>query len=233
MAGQKRTRAMQGGKPSKRAKTSDGTLVTTQRGGTQTHVMITPKVPKAIATVKNNSAVVKIANTEVWAGSWPVQTGTFGATGTYLNPISFLAWGANIAINFSKYRFTKLRFRYVPIVGTTQTGYFAMAFVSDPEDATSVDTFTVENSLARMANSRRYVQVPAWEEAVLDIKPGDFSSPWYLIEASSITDQATARQTVAGGLIQAAQSTGTAATGIIYIDYEMELMDPVNAAVNR
>lgn len=216
------------------SRSGNGTLMTTVGGAMSARTSSALIVPRAITSTSNNGAVVRIANTEVWSASWPVpEDGTFGVTGVYINPILRLGWAGSIATNFSKYRFTKLRFHYRPIVGTTASGYYAMAFATDPEDATSVDTLTSGNVLPRLANSRRYVQVPVWQEAVLDIQSTDFSQSWYLIEASTVSDQATARQCTAGAFFQAALAADDLATGILYVEYVMELMDPVNALVNR
>jgi hypothetical protein len=211
-----------------------GTLMTTVGGATNVKANSAIVVPRAITTTCNNGAVVRIANTEVWSALWPVDTGdTFGVTGVYINPVQRLTWAGSIAINFSKYRFTKLRFHYRPIVGTTAGGFFAMAFATDPEDATAVDTLTSANTLSRLVNSRRYVQVPVWQEAVMDVQPSDFSQSWYLVEASTVSDQATARQCTAGAFFQSALAANDLATGILYVEYVLELMDPVNALVNR
>nr|UJQ92698.1 MAG: hypothetical protein [Narnaviridae sp.] len=210
-----------------------GTLVSSQSGGTSTMTTRQPVVPRSFQTKMYNSECVRVVNTEVLNSGWPVSTGTFGVTGRYLQPAGNLAWASSIGINFSQYRFRKLRFHYKPIVGTNSVGYFAMAFVSDPEDVTSIDTFTVGNSLSRMANCRRYVQVPVWQEATLEVKPSDFSSDWYIFETVSISDQSTARQCAAGGLFLAAQATDAAATGIIYVEYELEFKDPVSSFANR
>lgn len=228
MANSKQKRAQQVSR-----KKGKGVLVERVTGGTSTAMTRTPVVPRSYMTKMNNSEIVRISNTEVLLGNWPVSTGTFGVTAKYLTPFGNLAWANTIGQNFSAYRFKKLCFHYKPIVGTTAAGYFAMSFVSDPEDATSVDTFTVSNALSRMANSRRFVQVPVWQECTMEIKPGDFTQDWYVYEASSVGDQATARQCAAGGFFLAAQSTDTAATGIIYVSYELEYKDPVSSFANR
>lgn len=226
MANSRQKRAQQMGR-----KKSKGTL--SANAGTMTSTATQAKVPRAVTTYKDNTLSVVLRNTEVLSTVWPITTGTFGALGKYINPVSLFGWGANIAVNFSQFRFRKLQFRYVPIVGTTQTGYFAMAFVSDPEDVTEFGNLTVDNALSRIANSKRYVQVPAWESATLVVRPEDFELPYYFIEGDNITDAGTARLATAGGLYQVAQSTSTAATGIVYVDYEMELRNPVNKNLNK
>lgn len=210
-----------------------GTLVASQSGGTSTQTTKQVVAPRSFSTRMSNSECVRVANTEVLLGSWPIIAGTFGVTGRYLQPANNLAWAASIGANFSQFRFKKLKIHYKPIVGTNASGYFAMAFVSDPEDATSIDTFTTGNTLSRMANCRRYVQVPVWQEATLEIKPSDYTQDWYIYEPSGITDQSTARQCAAGGLFLAAQAADTLATGIIYVEYELEFRDPVSSFANR
>jgi hypothetical protein len=209
-------------------------LLTTAGNSASVRTQSNAVVPRAITTTSNNGSLVRIANTEVWNSTWPIGEGdTFGVTGAYINPVAKLAWAGSIAINFSKYRFTKLTFHYRPTVGTTTAGYYAMAFATDPEDATGVENLTASNTLPRLANSRRYVQVPVWQEAALDIKPADFSQGWYLVEANTISDQSTARQCTAGAFFQAALVSDGAPTGVLYVEYVLELMDPVNSLVNR
>lgn len=212
-----------------------GTLVSTVGGSTSVRTQSNAIVPRAITTTSNNGSIVRISNTEVWSSSWPIATGeTWGAIGSYINPVLRLAWAGSIAINFSKYRFTKLKFHYRPVVGTTTAGYYAMAFATDPEDATAADTLTVANILPRLSNSRRFVQVPVWQEATMEVKPTDYSQDWYIVEASSISDQSTARLCTAGAFFQTAQSPeGDVPTGILYAEYTLELMDPINSLVNR
>lgn len=229
MANSRQKRAQQGVKKKK----GKGALVERVSGGTSITMTQTPVVPRSYMTKMNNSEIVRVSNTEVLLGAWPVSTGTFGVSGRYMTLFGTLAWANVIGQNFSLFRFKKLCFHYKPIVGTTAAGYFALAFVSDPEDVTSIDTFTQGNALSRMANCRRFVQVPVWQECSLEIKPGDFTQDWYVYENSSITDQATARQCSAGGFFIAAQATDTAATGIVYVSYELELKDPVSAFANR
>nr|UJQ92759.1 MAG: hypothetical protein [Narnaviridae sp.] len=221
------------GKRKRGSEMAGGTLVASQSGGTSTLTTRQVVAPRSYSTKMSNSECVRVVNTEVLLGNWPIITGTFGVTGRYLQPANNLAWASSIGINFSQYRFKKLKIHYKPIVGTSSSGYFAMAFVSDPEDATSIDTFTTANTLSRLANCRRYVQVPVWQEATMEIKPSDYTQDWYIYEPSGIADQSTARQCAAGGLFLAAQSTDANATGIIYVEYELEFKDPVSSFANR
>jgi hypothetical protein len=221
------------GKRKRGSEKTQGTLVSKQSGGTSTLTTRQPVVPRSFSTQKNNSEIVRIVNTEVLTGYWPIISGTFGVQGRYNTVQGNLLWAAGIGINYSLYRFKKLRLHYKPFVGTNTSGYFAMSFVSDPEDVTSVDTFNGANTLARMANSRRYVQVPVWQEATLEIYPGDFSQDWYVYENIGISDQSTARQCAAGGLFLAATAPDTNPTGVLYVEYELEFKDPVSNLANR
>jgi len=88
-----------------------GTLVSTVGGSASVRAQSNAIVPRAITTSSNNGSIVRIANTEVWSSAWPIATGeTWGASGAYINPVLRLAWAGSIAVNFSKFRFTKLKF---------------------------------------------------------------------------------------------------------------------------
>jgi len=202
-------------------------------GGQTTTVSRNVITQKAYSTFKNNSECIRLVNTEVLGSYWPITgTNTFGVLSKY-NDLKGLQWANQIGGNFSLYRFKKLKFTYRPTVGTTASGYIAMAFVSDPEDVSSVDTFTEANTLTRLSSCRRYVQAPVWQEVTMEIRPGDFSQDWYLYEPATINDQATARQCAAGGIFIAAKAPDANSTGVVYVEYELELKDPVPALVNR
>jgi hypothetical protein len=125
----------------------------------------------------------------------------------------------------------RLRFRYIPKVGSSTNGSITMAWTSNLSAnlvAADVDTPT---ALEQKALS---VTTPVWEKPILDCTPMlrkalyPCNPNFTYGETGSVGETALAFQTC--GILLVALDGGTASTGYgrIMVDYEIELYDDIN-----
>nr|WGL40993.1 coat protein [Cymbidium chlorotic mosaic virus] len=168
-------------------------------------------------------------------------------------PFEVGQWLAGIAANFSKWRWLRLRFLYVPYCPTTLQGSLHMGFVYDDLDSNPT---TVE----AMSTLSGYTTSPLWNGAqcapalssvksvvptgsvcaVLDVTR--LSKPWYpFLTAAGYTD-VTETTTALGNMyspgklviltIDGSSSTAVGC-GRLYAQYEIELIEPIASSLNR
>jgi len=148
---------------------------------------------------------------------------------------SGLSWLSAIANQYSMYKFHSITVRYVPTTGTTQSGYVAMGFFPDAEEAAIgwVPT-TGTGTLGQLSQCRKFTQVPLYSEATIKLDSKDFVLDWYYVDPTT-TSSSESRLTVAGGvgIMVTTNSTLTnSSVGVLYIDYDVELKFPVTTNPN-
>jgi hypothetical protein len=195
-----------------------------------------PVVPRGYQVKFDARSCVLIENTELY------QTGS-GMTGDSTTPYTlaryqflaprFLSWAKNIAQNYSRYRFKSVKVMYKPIVGTASGGSFAMGFFSDPSDGAywqaSVGTLTA------LSQARKFVQVPYYQEASIELDTSDFINEWYYVanlDSTTNADQRLVDSGAIGWLITTNSTVTNSQIGNIYVEYQLELCDPVSNLTN-
>jgi len=146
-----------------------------------------------------------------------------------------ISWLTAIANQYSMYKFHSITVKYVPTTGTTQSGYVALGFFPDAEEAASgwvPNTGT--GTLGQLSQCRKFTQVPLYSEATIKLDSRDFVLDWYYTDPVS-TSSSESRLTVAGGvgIMVTTNSTLTnSSVGVLYMEYDVELKFPVTTNPN-
>lgn len=206
--------------------------------------------PKASMYMEDDKFI--ICRTELAGG---VNTSAAFAAGVInLVPHSF-PWLNGMAANFSKWKWRKLRFIYIPACPTNTPGQMALSFQYDVMDTTptTLGQMAMMNGFtngpywlggegAVMLKSSKHPIVPGAIVSVFDVKRQ--SKPWYeyitstdflALVAVPTVGPAGANAYSPGNVVSA--SAGGPATvvtgGNLYVQYEIELIEPTDSTLNH
>jgi hypothetical protein len=200
-----------------------------------------------IPAISQRGVVTRVCNTELLFSPFLGALGAFVFNKSSLIPANF-TWLNGIATNFSKHRWVRVWFIYVPVVPTTTAGRFAMAFSYDigDADATSVQEIQMtansvttpvwggfEGSCLLHDTARRPDQVPG--AVVVQVDTSRQDKLWY--KYINLTDYGTIglddRNQYGPGQLWMGSSGGVAgATGDVFVSYEIDLIEPIPGARN-
>lgn len=131
---------------------------------------------------------------------------------------TLFVWLANIAGNFEKYRFRRLRFLYETENATSQGGTIIYSFDYDPLDAAPASKQDV------MSNKVAVRSAP-WQEFAMDVPIADMQRDFYYTRSGAVPSGADQKLYDVGQFIVATQGA-SGASGEIYVEYEVELITP-------
>lgn len=200
--------------------------------------------PTAISrTITSKVRPFIVRNTEVFT----TATHSFASLEAYsVLPISTFAfgWGYSLALNFSKFRFTKFHVKYVPNCPSTTAGAIVMGCGYDMADvfATNTGGYAATFQTAGLGTVNK---IQLW-------KPSVISAVWQASEVAfpaerftenrvpgsgdwsngiTTTDQALNRNWFSDGYIVIGTDGPSAVSlGRIVVDYEIELFNPFSAS---
>lgn len=178
---------------------------------------------------------------------------TFTAIVLQCMPSVIEPWITGVAENWSKYRWRKLRFFWVPFAPTTTQGAVHMGLQYDNIDSTPTSVSQIAalqsysggpiwtgSECSQVLNNPKAIPPPGCVSVDLDVNR--LQNPWYpYIEQASFTAQAGISLATANLFSPArlifATSNGTAASpgtpvGNLMVNYEIELIEPCAAANN-
>jgi len=186
-------------------------MKTTAQGITVTHTTLLGAVP--VPTLTNTfEGHFSSANPALTIAGWDaVNSGMFG-------------WLPAIAAKFQRYKFKKLRLRYVPAGGTQASGRVMIAMQYDTYDTPPA---TTPQMMANMGAS----DGPVWQERSINLMAHGSNQPanGRLCRATTIPAGSTREAYDYGMLIVATDGMTIAqVTGQIYIDFEVELIMPTH-----
>jgi len=184
------------------------------------------------AIVVNNTEMVP-AVFSIWTGTIVIAAaGAASAHVVPLTPISF-DWLTGIASNYSKFNFLKLKFTYVPSCSTATAGRIAIGIAYDNADSVSTvaqcaslwggciapvygtgDPLSIEVDVSR--SNQPYFQYMG-RTAYLAIADAKLKNQYSLGLLVAITDSGTAAATV----------------GTLFVEYVVELTDPIPSVSNN
>jgi hypothetical protein len=191
-----------------------------------TPVMRMTRGPTDIVRLQNQEATalsIKGSSTTPYTGRTFIRL-TAGGTGANL-----YTWLPTVARQYSMYRFRSVKFRFIPSVGTTQSGIVAMGFFPDCEEASVFFNTSGTGTLGQLSQCRKYSQGPVYSDLEISLTPADFALDWYYIDPSPSTVSET-RLTTAGALAMYVVSNASlldSEVGTLYIEYDVELKFPV------
>lgn len=204
---------------------------------------------KSTPIVRSAGSATFVENVEVNAG-FSVST-TFAPSVIQCMPSTIGPWLSGVAANWSKYRWRKLRWIYVPTCPTTTLGSIHIGLQYDNVDATPT-------SVAQMSALQSYTTGPAWSgyqaaallskpnapcppgSLVVDVDVARFEKPWYsyISQTQFATQNAVAISLAnlfspARLIFATTDGTATAVScGRLYAQYMVELIEPEAAASN-
>lgn len=205
-------------------------------------IVTRPAVPKFSSV--GDSTIVR--NTEILFNVTLAAAGGFSTLNTPLQA-GQPAWLAQIGDLYSKFRWRRLRIIYSPKCPTTTSGSVVMAFTYDRNDGAPV-------SRTQLAQSYKAINFPPYAgydgasalntpfkpnpgAIYIDLDTTRMDKPWYptistaAFAALAIIDQ---NQFCPATLVLAADGGPVAATpaGDIFIQYEIEFIEPINPTMN-
>lgn len=159
-------------------------------------------------------------------GEVSILNSVIGTSPTYANGRSaytasptnsaLFPWLSSIASNYDYFRFNRLRFVYVPLCATSQTGRVMLAFDPDGTDSVPYDR-------SALSSYKCSVDSSAWGISKLDAELAT-NQPWYQTNDISAT---SSYSTSSQGQFLWATWGGVAATiGEVYVLYDVTLKDP-------
>jgi hypothetical protein len=139
-----------------------------------------------------------------------------------INPgLGFLfPWLHNVAVNFEKYRFRRLRFRYVPAVSTITSGTVALAV--DPDASDDLPT-----SIPAMLSFQNACAVNTWMGCDINTQSSALAEVRY-IRSGSVADTDVKLYDL-GNFLYGTTTTVTNSPGdlgYMFVDYEVDLINP-------
>ncbi len=140
----------------------------------------------------------------------------YAAQGYIVNPglAGSFPWLSGHAALYDKYRFKRLRFRWVPIVSATSSGNIVMAFDHDPYDG-------LPSSSANMCSLSYYATASIWQEFQLDI-PCD--NVWRFCRSGPVGGDVKTYDI--GALYVSSEGTSfVGVSGYVQVDYEIEFIN--------
>jgi len=170
---------------------------------------------------------------------------------SYLFPLApyGFPWLKGVAQNFSTYRFTKLKVTYMPTCATTTEGNVVIAAGFDftdffPSAQGGIKTAGFNTSIGTdsgLASFNPAVMGPAWQTTSIEVPAhqlvGDkkviySDADW--LPSDTTTLAANMRNSFAPGYVQATVFTDSSPTqtGKIFVEYEIELYNPIPFAFN-
>ena len=176
--------------------------------------------------VRNREIVLPITGTAT-AGSIPaislLASSNFG-----VSPFNGL-WLNNIAANYDRYRFRKLKFLYQPVLPVTTSGAIAIYWDCDAND-------TAAANYATAAGNYRSSTGSIFEPTPLVIAKDQLDRlPWYLVRGSAVADPVGVASPgsviVATSVVTSSNSAlaGSTDIGYLWMDYEVEFSCPTKA----
>lgn len=185
-------------------------------------VSITKRVRGMRPSFKQTKGKVHIVHRELvtsvinLVGNFRVNNNVSAQIGQFrINPSnsSLFTWLPTIASNFDSYRFTSIRFVYVPLCATTETGRVSLFWDKDSQDPLPVDR-------AALSSYGHSNEGPPWAETILNV-PTDGKQRF--VTDSNTTD----RKLVDLGQFAFATYAGGSDNqiGDIYVEYGVEFSE--------
>ncbi len=168
----------------------------------------------------------------------------------YVYPLSTYMGGAgtwiyNVSLNYSRFRFRKLKFHYIPSCATTATGQVSLGIGYDmgdffPQSLGGINTAGnnyVTDYTGDTVSMQPSVNAPAWQPVSVEVPIEKFgvnkvaSAADYGV-GTTITDALQRNWFSDGYLLAVASFSPTVTIGRVVCEFEIELIDPIPSSFN-
>lgn len=152
-------------------------------------------------------------------------TATSASTPGYdINPANGLVfpWLSGIAVNYERFRFHSLRFRFIPSQPTTTAGRIYAAFDYDYDDA-------VPTSKTQLMSNLTKAECPVWQEMSLALMPSQLHAdmPFKYVSLVTKSNFVEPRTAYCGFLVVAFDTPTGYLSYDMEVSYDVELISPV------
>lgn len=156
--------------------------------------------------------ILKLTESERVTSFTSTTTG-FQIAGSLVNPglAASFPWLAGHAQLYDKYRFKRLRYRWIPMVSATTSGNVVLAFDHDPYDGFPTNSQT-------MCSLSYYKSGSIWDECVLDIP----CSKDFLFTRAGPVGGDIKTYDMGAFYVSVEGSPATGVLGFLQVDYEIE-----------
>jgi hypothetical protein len=165
-----------------------------------------------VCNVVNSTGIQSTISTVSGSSVYQVNAGSGNA----------FPWLSQIAANYDRYRFKRLRLVYVPLCPTTEAGRVTMCYDVDSTDPIPLDRQSISNYHCSSEGA-------PWATQYLDCKLSD-NSKWYYTDASGVNTLSASplNANLDQGQFFAVTYSGSSNTSVgeIYALYDVELTDP-------
>lgn len=186
-----------------------------------------------------------VCNTEALSSLTSSSTASGFATATSLLTPSTFGWLNGVSSSFSKFRFMRVRYFYLPIVSTAASGRVALSLAYDSNDS-------VPTSATQVIAGNHATFGPVWagqsgfdstnpfgrsDMIHLDVDTSRFDKRYYpYATAANLAAMNAVDKNiyVPCELISSmdANPTVSQTTGQLYVSYEVELIEPISTSIN-
>lgn len=209
---------------------------------------ITSKQRSMLPLVAGSGTRMVVQNYELIASLKGFATDTFASllSSYTVNPgiAGFVPWLSGLALQYSKFRWLTLRFIYVPKVATSIPGQAFIQVTYDPADSspTSIADVAVSDSSSigptwiggGINQEKAFRATMNIDDAIfVDVDCKRLTQPYYYVRKQAGLDADTKPCVLYFGSAGALTGVGAyGATGDVYVAYSVELLEPVQAALN-
>jgi len=176
-----------------------------------------------LVEVKSRSAPTRISRCELITEVAGVMAFNKTIDGARLGPgnSTLFPWLSGLEGNWSTYRFTRLKFIYLPETATTSTGSVAFSYLDDPSAASFASFTAMQSQDGTVAGSEQLKIEMSIPRSTLDKDRAYYTSDGTVTSGLDLNEYFL-------GTMTFAQSTSNVTTniGFLYVDYEIILSKP-------
>lgn len=173
-------------------------------------------------TIRRREFVGSVTNGT--AVNFALTPASLSIPGYDINPSmpALFPWLSNIAVNYERYRFTSLKFSFIPSQSTTTAGRFYAAVDYDFDDDPATSKIQLMGNLTA-------VEVPLWQECSLVCDPKSLNRdlPYRFVSSTSRTLSVESRTSFAGFLMCGFDTQVHNCIMDLWVEYQIELVTPV------
>jgi hypothetical protein len=171
----------------------------------------------------NGNGVVRIRHREYMKALFNASGANVNTTAYAINPglQTFSPWLSKIAYNFEHYRIKNLKVKFLTSSSTNTRGRMSMGFIPDADS-----DLVLPETQAELTALGETVSGSVWISSTLNIP----SQGWKLVRTKALNIQEDATLYDNGVLVlMVSAGSNTNQIGDIYVEYEVEMKDPVLA----
>jgi len=166
---------------------------------------------------------IEVSNSELISTSVTAAAAFSVGSSIALNPANSVVfpWLSSVAKNYELYKFSRIKFIYVPFCSTASAGEIMLAF-----DYDSTDSAPISEQI--MSSLKSFSASPVWQSNSVSADLRDMNAfvQWRYVSGASIVGAIDSNDTNAGSFFLASSNGGGGAVGKLYVEYTVQLKSP-------